>query len=216
MWCISDLLLRRKQNYTHYIPWWHGNYPVSKVGFFVALFFCNPKWNAKISTVKSFNFMGTTFHGLMNLFMDTCIHGLQIICNIIEVKNIFCWDLKFHSIMIAMLHDVLYVWAVVRRRRCTQTAQRRSRSRTRRSSTSSRTALRRASSLTALSSGWRRTATKPWSSPTASERSTPTSTRYRHILVLGHVVSVRLLNALNIVWFNLSLIAATYVDSCLL
>ena len=109
MWCISDLLLRRKQNYTHDIPWWHGNYPVPKVGFFVALFFCIPKWNAKISTVKSFNFMGTKFHGLMtmNLFVDTCIHGLQIhvICNITKVKNIFCWDLKFHSIMIAMFHD---------------------------------------------------------------------------------------------------------------
>jgi len=34
-----------------------------------------------INTVKSFNFMGTQFRGLttMDMFMDTFIHGLQII-----------------------------------------------------------------------------------------------------------------------------------------
>jgi len=42
-------------------------------------------------TVKSFNFVGTKFSGLMtmNMFMDTWICGFQIILNITKVNKYF-------------------------------------------------------------------------------------------------------------------------------
>jgi len=42
-------------------------------------------------TVKSFNFMGTIFRNLtmMDMFMDTWIHGVQIMCNITKMNKKF-------------------------------------------------------------------------------------------------------------------------------
>jgi len=42
-------------------------------------------------TVKSFNFVGTKFHSLMtmDMFVDTWIHGFQIILNITKVNKYF-------------------------------------------------------------------------------------------------------------------------------
>jgi len=47
--------------------------------------------------VKSFNFMGTTFRGLMmmDMFMDTLIHGFLNQTHNYKIKSTFLWDLKF-------------------------------------------------------------------------------------------------------------------------
>jgi len=58
--------------------------------------------------MKSFNFMGTKFRGLMtmDMYKDTWIRGFQIICNITKLNEYFVAILHLYIALPAKKHEI--------------------------------------------------------------------------------------------------------------